>query len=251
MKLISWNVNGIRACIKKGFADVVDELVPDVFAVQEIKVDDDARNKADLDFRGYEEYFNPAQKKGYSGTGLLTKRRVEVKNGIGVEEFDHEGRVQTADLGDFYFVNAYFPNSQHDLKRLKFKERFNQEILQYLKNLEKIKPIIITGDFNVARQEIDLARPRENIGNAGFTKEERAWADKFLAADLVDSFRLLHPDKQQYSWWSYRAGARRKNVGWRIDYFLVSKVLVPRITKAYILDDIYGSDHAPIGLELN
>lgn len=251
MKLISWNVNGIRACIKKGFADVVDELIPDVLAVQEIKVDDDARNKADLDFRGYEEYFNPAQKKGYSGTGLLTKKRVEVKNGIGVEEFDYEGRVQTADLGDFYFVNAYFPNSQHDLKRLEFKERFNQAILQYLKDLEKIKPIIIAGDFNVARQEIDLARPRENIGNAGFTKEERRWADKFLAAGLIDSFRLLYPDKQQYSWWSYRAGARRKNIGWRIDYFLVSKVLAPRITKAYILDDIYGSDHAPIGLELN
>lgn len=251
MKLISWNVNGIRACVSHGFSDVLTRLNPDVLGLQEIKIDDLARAKHDFDFAKYEEYWNPAERKGYSGTAILSKSPITVINGFGYPEFDSEGRVQIADLGGFWFINAYFPNSQHELSRIDYKCRFNETLLKYLKKLESTKPIIIAGDFNVAREEIDLARPKENVGNPGFSDQERYWADKYLEAGLADTYRELHGNKIRYSWWSYRANARAKNIGWRIDYFLVSRSLLPRITSADIFDTVAGSDHAPIGMEID
>lgn len=250
IKIVSWNVNGIRACLGHGFTDVLATLNPDLMCLQEIKIDSEARAKADFDFPNYEEYFNPAVKKGYSGTGLLSREKIPVKTGLGIEEFDHEGRVQTAELPEFFLVNVYFPNSQADLKRLSYKEHFNEAMIKYLKKLEATKPVIICGDFNVAREDIDLARPKANVGNAGFTDEERYWGREFLKAGFVDTFRHLYPDEAKYSWWSYRGQARRHNVGWRIDYFLVSASISGRIKDAWIKDNITGSDHAPIGLEI-
>ena len=278
MKLISWNVNGIRAVSKKGFSDWLKKAKPDLLGLQEIKISNEARLKETFsaqggpalgwDFDHYEEYWHPAKRPGYSGTAILSKIPTKIANGFGSQEFsdpdgslpaggqgalggDEEGRVQIADLAKFYFINVYFPNANSDLSRLDYKLAFNKALLKHLKDLEKIKPIVICGDFNVAHQEIDLARPKENVGNPGFTFEERAWADELAQAGFVDTYRYLHPDQVEYSWWSYRAGARDRNVGWRIDYFWVSQKLAPKIKRAWIETEVYGSDHAPIGLELD
>ena len=257
MKFISWNVNGIRAILKKGFLDFLKKEKPDVLALQEIKICEKARTKEHFDFNGYEEFWNSAERPGYSGTATFVassrNKNYEIHKasaGIGVKEFDKEGRTQTLEFDKFYFVNAYFPNANHELSRLNYKLRFNDALLKYLKKLERRKPIIICGDFNVAREEIDLARPKDNIGNPGFTDEEREWADKFIKAGFVDTFREKHKNKIQYSWWSYRFGARAKNIGWRIDYFFVSAKIFKYVKRAYILDKITGSDHCPVGIDL-
>ncbi len=254
MKLISWNVNGIRAVAKKGLAAFLLEEKPDVLCIQEVKISDAARASTEFDFAAYTEYFNSAKRPGYSGTAILirkgNKEFIGVKNGLGIAKFDDEGRVQVAEFKKYYLVNIYFPNSNHELSRLDYKLEFNETLLKHLKKLEKKKPVIVTGDYNVAHEEIDLARPKENIGSAGFTPEERAWMTKFINSGFVDSFRYLNGDKIQYSWWSYRGGARYRNVGWRIDYFCVSDKLKKHLKKAYILDKVAGSDHAPVGLEL-
>lgn len=255
LKLASWNVNGIRASIKNGFVDYLKKKKPQIVCLQEIKIDNEARAKEQFDFPDYEEYWNPAVRKGYSGTAILIKSTLakEVKSyseGIGVKKFDEEGRVQTLEFEKFYLINAYYPNTRPDLSRLKFKTDFNKAVLKHLKKLEQKKPIIITGDFNVAHEEIDLKNPKTNTKNAGFTPEERKSFDDFIKAGYIDTFRYSHPDKVQYSWWTYRFGARTRNVGWRIDYFCISSKLRNRIKKAYILDQILGSDHCPIGLEI-
>jgi len=254
MKIISWNVNGIRAVAKKGLAAFLLDARPDILCLQEIKISDAARLETEFDFVGYSEYWNSAKRPGYSGTAILVKENftgvMGVKNGIGVPKFDDEGRVQVMELKKYYLLNIYFPNSNHELSRLKYKIEFNQALLKYVKKLEKNKPVIITGDYNVAHEPIDLARPKENEGNAGYTPEERAWFRAFLKAGFIDTFRYLNGDKIQYSWWSFRATARVRNIGWRIDYFCVSDKLKKQLKKAYILDKISGSDHAPIGLEI-
>ncbi len=254
MKIISWNVNGIRAVAKKGLAAFLLAAKPDILCLQEIKISDEARLKTEFDFAGYREYWNSAKRPGYSGTAVLVKENyqgiISVKNGIGLPKFDDEGRVQVIELKKFYLLNIYFPNSNHELSRLKYKSEFNQAVLKYVKKLEKKKPVIITGDYNVAHEAIDLARPKENEGNAGYTVEERSWFSSFLKAGFIDTFRHLNGDKIQYSWWSFRAGARARNIGWRIDYFCVSDKLKKQLIKAYILDKTTGSDHAPIGLEI-
>jgi len=254
MKLISWNVNGIRAIAKKGLAEFLRESKPDILCVQEVKISDSSRLETEFDFSSYTEYWNSAKRPGYSGTATLIKEGfkdfVGVKNGLGLAKFDDEGRVQTIELKKYYLVNVYFPNSNHELSRLDYKLEFNRTLLKHLKNLEKKKPVIITGDYNVAHEEIDLARPKENVGSPGFTPEERAWMTEFIKSGFIDSFRYLNGDKIQYSWWSFRAGARERNVGWRIDYFCVSDKLKKQLKKAYILDKITGSDHAPVGLEI-
>jgi len=251
LKLMSWNVNGIRAAVKNGFANMLLTERPDILGLQEIKISHDSRSKETFDFPGFKEYWYPAKRAGYSGTAILTKKEpLSYKEGMGVEEFDEEGRVQTMEFEDFYFVNAYFPNANHELSRLKYKTDFNTAWLKYIKKLEKTKPVVTCGDFNVAHKEIDLARPKDNVGNAGFTKEERADMDKFLEAGLVDSYRLVNGDKIQYSWWSYRTFARDRGIGWRIDYFLTSESLKKNIKKAFILDEVIGSDHCPVGIIL-
>lgn len=254
MKIISWNINGIRAAAKNGLAVFLREAHPDIICLQEIKISDASRAAIEFDFANYTEYWNSAQRPGYSGTAILVKEGnkavIGVANGIGIAKFDIEGRVQTAELKKYYLVNVYFPNSNHILSRLSYKLDFNDALLKYLKKLEKTKPVIVTGDYNVAHEAIDLARPKENEGNAGYTKEERAWFTKFIKSGFIDTFRHLNGEKIQYSWWSYRAGARTRNVGWRIDYFCVSDKLKKQLKKAEILDKTLGSDHAPIGLEI-
>jgi len=251
MKLLSWNVNGIRACVRKGFTDFLSDYKPDVLGIQEIKIDDQSRAKEVFDFKDYQEYWHPAQKPGYSGTAILTREKT-IKNiaGLGDLEFDKEGRVQTLEFDKFYFINAYFPNARPELARIDYKEKFNEKILRFIKKLEKTKPVIICGDFNVAIEEIDLARPKENIGNPGFSQEERYWGRKFLDSGLVDTFRYFNKDKVQYSWWSHRMNARARNIGWRIDYFMVSAKIIKHVKKAFILDNVQGSDHCPVGIEL-
>jgi len=269
MNIISWNVNGIRAAARKGFKDFLVTVHPDILCLQEVKISDAARAATEFDFAGYREYWNCARRPGYSGTAILVREGADgvragsssagrpaapivkaVVNGFGPEQFDNEGRVQTAELPDFYLLNVYFPNANQELSRLDYKNEFNAALFRYIKKLEKTKPVIVTGDFNVAHEEIDLARPQENEGNAGFTAEERSWMTKFLQAGFLDTFRVLNGNKIQYSWWSFRAGARSRNVGWRIDYFCVSAKLKTKLKKAYILDKTQGSDHAPVGLEL-
>lgn len=254
MKIISWNINGIRAVSKKGFQPFLRRIKPDILCLQEIKISDTIRNETEFDFDGFTEYWNCANRPGYSGTAVLVRagfnQVIGVKNGLGVAKFDIEGRVQIVELKNFYLLNVYFPNANQELSRLPYRLEFNDALLKCVKKLEKLKPVIVTGDFNVAHTEIDLARPRENEGSAGFTKEERTWFNKFLVAGFIDTFRELHSRKIQYSWWSWRAGARTRNVGWRIDYFCASAKLKRLLKKAYILDKITGSDHAPIGLEL-
>ncbi len=253
MKIISWNVNGIRAVMKKNFLDFLLSEKPDVLCLQEVKISEASKNDAKLDFPGYIEYWNCANRPGYSGTAILIREEalkpIKVKNGFGFDRFDIEGRTQIAEFPNFYLVNCYFPNANSELSRLSYKLDFNRDLQKHLKSLTAKKSVIICGDFNVAHQDIDLARPKQNIGSAGFTEEECAWMNKFLASGFIDTYRAINGEKIQYSWWSYRAGARERNVGWRIDYFCVSKKLQKNIKKAYILDNISGSDHCPIGLE--
>lgn len=245
LKIYSWNVNGIRAAVKNGFAEWLKDEKPDIVCLQEIKINDEARAKVQFDFAGYSEYWHSAERPGYSGTAILTKvEPISIDRG----SWDNEGRVLTLEFEKFYLVNTYFPNSNHELSRLGFKEEFNKTWLDYVKKLEKKKPVVTCGDFNVAHQEIDLARPKDNVGDAGFTAEERGWMDKFIKNNLIDTYRLIHDNKVQYSWWSYRAGARIRNIGWRIDYFLVSEKLKKNIKDAFINDTILGSDHCPVGI---
>lgn len=253
MTILSWNVNGLRAIVRKGFETWLKKARPDILGLQEIKLDDAKREEAKFDFSGYDEYWFPAKRKGYSGTAVLVKtglKVLSVHQGLGVADFDDEGRTLTLEFAKFFLVNAYFPNAQPELVRLHFKERFNSAILNHVKKLEADKPVVICGDFNVAHQEIDIARPKANVNSPGFSYQERVWADKFMVSGLVDTFRALHPKQIQYSWWSYRANARANNVGWRIDYFLVSAKLRKDVKKAYILDKVKGSDHCPVGVEI-
>lgn len=254
MKIISWNINGIRAVAKKGFKEFLNSENPDILCLQEVKISSAARAEIEFDFARYGEYWNCAQRPGYSGTAILVRSGLRgvltVTNGFGLEKFDAEGRVQTLETANFYLLNIYFPNANRELSRLPYRLEFNEALLKYIKKLEKDKPVIVTGDFNVAHEEIDLARPKENEGNAGFTEEERAWFKKFLRSGFIDTFRELNGQKIQYSWWTWRALARERNIGWRIDYFCVSAKLRKILKKAYILDKITGSDHAPVGLEL-
>lgn len=249
MKLISWNVNGIRACLTKGFEDFFNKIDADIFCIQETKCQ---LGQVDLEFDGYTSYWNSAEKKGYSGTAIFTKKKpLKVTYGIGIEEHDKEGRVITLEFKDFYMVNIYTPNSKRELERLAYRQIWEDEIRKYLLKLNQEKPVIMCGDLNVAHNEIDLKNPKTNRGNAGFTDEERAKMTELLNAGFIDSFRYIYPDKTDcYSWWSYMGHAREKNVGWRIDYFIVSKDLESNIVDATIYPEVYGSDHCPVGLEI-
>lgn len=249
MKLISWNVNGLRACMNKGFKDFMDSVGADIFCVQETKMQ---REQATFVFEGYEEYWNSAEKKGYSGTAVFSKTKpLSVSYGLGIEEHDKEGRVITAEFQDFYLVNVYTPNAQRGLERLDYRMVWEDVFRRYVKELDEKKPVIICGDLNVAHNEIDLKNFKTNVGNAGFTYEERGKMTELLASGFVDSFRYLYPDKTgAYSWWSYMFKAREKNAGWRIDYFIVSKKLADRIEDAVIYPEVMGSDHCPVGLLL-
>lgn len=217
--------------------------------MQEIKISDEARAQQNFDLQDYQEFWNPAQRPGYSGTAIFVINKIKVNEPRKLG-WDNEGRVQTLDFGKFFLLNIYFPHSTHELTRLGFKLEFNDKIYSYAKRLSKQKPLIICADFNVAHEEIDLARPKDNIGNPGFTDEERIWMTKFLKAGIIDTFRHFNKDKIQYTWWSYRFNARARNIGWRIDYICVSKKLIAKIQKAYILDKVKGSDHCPVGIEL-
>ncbi|MBT4120583.1 MAG: exodeoxyribonuclease III [Candidatus Magasanikbacteria bacterium] len=255
MKLVSWNVNGIRAVIRKDFGKFLQTKKPDIICLQEVKIDDVMRAKENFDFEKYEEYWNSADRPGYSGTAIFIKSKLKLNpiytTGIGIKKYDSEGRVQTLEFKKFFLVNVYFPNTREDLSRLDFKIDFNNKISKHVKKLEKTKPVIITGDFNVAHEEIDLARPKPNNGKAGFHPRERAWMTKFLDSDMIDTFRHKNPDKIQYSWWTYRFGARSRNVGWRIDYFCVSDKLKNKIKKAEIWNKVKGSDHCPVVLNID
>lgn len=249
MKYISWNVNGLRAVVGKNFKETFAQLDADFFCLQETKMQ---AGQLDLEFPGYTSYWNYAEKKGYSGTAVFTRRTpVSVTYGMGIEEHDHEGRVLTLEMEDHYLVCVYTPNSQDGLRRLDYRMQWEDAFRQYLLALDAKKPIIVCGDMNVAHQEIDLKNPKTNHMNAGFTDEEREKMTVLLGSGLVDTFRHLNPDAtDRYSWWSYRFHAREKNVGWRIDYFLVSSRLAPRVKVADICSDIMGSDHCPVVLEL-
>ena len=249
MKLISWNVNGLRACMNKGFKDFMDSVDADIFCVQETKMQ---REQATFVFDSYEEYWNSAEKKGYSGTAVFSKTKpLSVSYGLGIEEHDKEGRVITAEFQDFYLVNVYTPNAQRGLERLDYRMVWEDVFRRYVKELDEKKPVIICGDLNVAHNEIDLKNFKTNVGNAGFTYEERGKMTELLASGFVDSFRYLYPDKTgAYSWWSYMFKAREKNAGWRIDYFIVSEKLADRIEDAVIYPEVMGSDHCPVGLLL-
>lgn len=250
MKLISWNVNGIRACVNKGFEEFFQKIKADIFCIQETKCQPD---QIELNFKGYHSYWNSAEKKGYSGTAIFTQKEpIAVTYGIGIPEHDKEGRIITLEFENFYLVNNYTPNSKRGLERLEYRQIWEDEIRSYLLNLNKTKPVIMCGDLNVAHQEIDLKNPKSNRRNAGFTDEERAKMTELLNAGFTDSFRTLYPEKQEaYSWWSYMGRAREKNVGWRIDYFIVSNDIKKQIKEATIYPEIMGSDHCPVGLEID
>ena len=273
MKFISWNVNGIRACVKKGFFDFFNETDADIFCIQESKMQE---GQLDLELPGYHQYWNYAVKKGYSGTGIFTKEEpLSVSYGLGIEEHDQEGRVITLEFENYYFITVYTPNSQSGLARLSYRMKWEEDFLAYLKKLEetkpvifcgdlkesqpsltqeakpKKKPIIICGDFNVAATELDLKNPKNNVKNAGFTPEEREKFKTLLDSGFTDSYRYLHPDTEKYSWWSYRFKARERNAGWRIDYFLTSDSIKDKIKDAEILTDVMGSDHCPIELDID
>ncbi len=249
MKLISWNVNGLRACMGKGFADFFRKADADLFCIQESKLQ---AGQIALELPGYHQYWNYAEKKGYSGTAVFSRREpLGVSYGIGQEEHDREGRVITLEFADFYLVTVYTPNSQDGLARLDYRMEWEDAFLSYLKGLEVKKPVVFCGDLNVAHQEIDLKNPKTNRKNAGFTDEERAKFSRLLENGFIDTFRYFYPDLEgAYSWWSYRFHAREKNAGWRIDYFLVSSALKDRLEDALIYKDVYGSDHCPVGLIL-
>lgn len=249
MKLVSWNVNGLRSCLQKGFADSMRALDADVICLQETKMEP---HQADIPLEGYEMVFNSAEKKGYSGTAVFCRQEpLDVVNGLGDPAFDSEGRVITVELPELYFVTCYSPNAQETLSRLPYRMAFEDALRAHLVALDAKKPVVLCGDLNVAHREIDLKNPGPNRGSAGFTDEERAKMSELLAAGFTDSFRLLYPDAAgAYSWWSYRYGARARNAGWRIDYFIVSNRLAPRVGDSRILSDVYGSDHCPVALLL-
>ena len=249
MKLISWNVNGLRACVTKGFMDFFAEADADIFCIQESKLQE---GQIQLELPGYYQYWNYAGKKGYSGTAVFTRQEpLSVSYGIGIEEHDQEGRVITLEFGDFYLVTVYTPNSQNELARLSYRMEWEDAFLAYLKKLEEKKPVIFCGDLNVAHREIDLKNPKTNRRNAGFTDEEREKFSRLLESGFIDTFRYFYPDQEQiYSWWSYRFRAREKNAGWRIDYFCVSESLKERLVDAKILTDAMGSDHCPVELDI-
>ena len=248
MKLISWNVNGIRACLNKGFSEFFKDANAEIFCLQETKCQP---GQVELNFDGYESYWNSAEKKGYSGTAIFTKvKPINVTYGIGIEEHDKEGRIITLEFEKFYLVTNYTPNAKRELERLEYRMEWEDEIRNYLLKLKKIKSVIMCGDLNVAHEEIDLKNPKTNKGNAGFTNEERGKMTELLNAGFIDSFRYLYPQKVEYSWWSYMGHAREKNVGWRIDYFIVSKSIENKIKEATIYPEIMGSDHCPVGLEI-
>ncbi|WP_181248872.1 exodeoxyribonuclease III [Listeria seeligeri] len=250
MKLISWNVNGLRAAVKKGFLEYFDSVDADIFCLQETKLQ---AGQIDLDLPAYKDYWNYAMKKGYSGTAIFTKKEpLSVQYGLGIEEHDTEGRVITLEFEKFFMVTVYTPNSQAELKRLDYRMTFEDAILAYVKKLDETKPVVLCGDLNVAHEEIDLKNPKTNRKNAGFSDEERAKFTAFLEAGFVDSFRYFYPDLEDaYSWWSYRMNARARNIGWRIDYFVVSERLKDNLVDAKIHPDVLGSDHCPVELELN
>ena len=253
MKIISWNLNGIRAVAKKGLLDKINSMNPDVICFQETKAQDDQVAEVLKDLDGYHFYSNSAVKKGYSGTAIVSKTKpLSVSSDIGIEEHDQEGRVLTAEFENYYITTVYTPNSKNDLSRLADRQNFDAAFLTYLKELEKTKPVIVCGDFNVAHKGIDLARPKPNYNkSAGFMQEEIDGMDNFNNEGLVDTFRVLHPNKEEaYSWWSYRGGARDRNVGWRIDYFLISEILKKQLKTASILSDMHGSDHCPVEIEI-
>ena len=249
MKFISWNVNGLRACLTKGFLDIFKDLDADIFCLQETKL---SEGQLTLPLEGYHQYWNYAEKKGYSGTAVFTKKGpLHVTCGLGIEEHDHEGRVITLEYENFFFVTVYTPNSQDGLKRLDYRMEWENVFRTYLKTLEKTKPVVFCGDLNVAHQEIDLKNPKTNRKNAGFTDEERAKFTELLDAGFIDTFRHFYPDQEGiYSWWSYRFRAREKNAGWRIDYFCTSKCLEKDLKDARIHTEIYGSDHCPVELDI-
>ena len=248
MKFISWNVNGLRACVGKDFENQFKELDADFFCLQETKMQE---GQLDLQFEGYESYWNYAEKKGYSGTAIYTKHKpLNVSYGMGVEEHDHEGRIITLEYDQFYLVTCYTPNSQTELKRLDYRMTWEDDFRKFLKSLDAKKPVVICGDLNVAHEEIDIKNPKTNRRNAGFTDEEREKMTILLNDGFTDSFRYLHPDEVTYSWWSYRFKAREKNAGWRIDYFLVSDRIKEQITEAKIHTEIMGSDHCPVEVDL-
>ncbi|MBQ9915209.1 MAG: exodeoxyribonuclease III [Clostridia bacterium] len=249
MKLISWNVNGLRACLTKGFMDFFNQEQADIFCVQETKMQE---GQAEIITEGYEQYWNSAEKKGYSGTCVFTRiKPLSVQYGIGIEAHSHEGRTITLEFEDFYLVNCYTPNAQNELARLPYRMEWETDFRGYLMSLNEKKPVILCGDLNVAHQEIDLKNPKTNRGNPGFSDEEREKMTELLGSGFTDSFRYLYPDKTDaYSWWSYRARAREKNVGWRIDYFIVSDKMQDKIKDSVIYADVLGSDHCPVGLIL-
>ena len=249
MRLVSWNVNGLRACVTKGFADTFRALDADIFCLQETKCQ---QGQVELELPGYHQYWNYANRRGYSGTAVFTKKEpISVKNGIGIEEHDKEGRVITLEFKEFYFVTVYTPNSQSELRRLEYRMEWERDFLAYLLKLQESKPVICCGDLNVAHEEIDLKNPKTNRKNAGFSDEERAKMTELLSAGFIDTFRYFYPDKTgEYSWWSYRFNARKNNAGWRIDYFIVSEALKDRLVSASIHQEIFGSDHCPVELEL-
>lgn len=249
MKLVSWNVNGLRAIYKKGFEESFKKLDADIFCIQETKMQE---GQIELDLQGYYQYYNYAERKGYSGTAIFTKKEpLKVSYGIGIEEHDKEGRVITLEFDKFYMVNCYTPNSGRELARLEYRMTWEDEFKKYLIKLDKQKPVIICGDLNVAHTEIDLKNPKSNRKNAGFTDEERSKIEELLNSGFTDSFRKMYPDKEgAYTWWSYMFNARANNAGWRIDYFLVSDRISKNIKDAYIYSEIMGSDHCPVGLEI-
>lgn len=249
MKILSWNVNGLRAALKKGFTDFVAEHSPDVLCVQETK---SPGGPIEIDLPDYHVYWSHADKKGYSGTAtFLRQEPISVREGIGIDTHDHEGRVLTCELDDLFVVNVYVPNSKRDLSRLPYRsEEWDVDFLAYLKELEKSKPVVCCGDFNVAHKEIDLTHPKANVKNHGFTPEERQGFDNIVEAGFIDTFRMFEEGPEHYTWWSLMGNCRARNVGWRIDYTIASEALQPRLKSAFILSDVMGSDHCPVGIEL-
>ena len=249
IKLVSWNVNGLRACEGKGFSEIFKQLDADFFCLQETKMQ---AGQLDLQFDGYQSFWNYADKKGYSGTAVFTKHQpLSVAYGIGIDEHDHEGRVITLEMNDFYLVTVYTPNSQDELRRLDYRMRWEDDFQAYLQKLDQVKPVVVCGDMNVAHEEIDLKNPKTNRRNAGFTDEEREKFSQLLGKGFIDTFRWKFPEQVTYSWWSYRFQARQKNAGWRIDYFVTSERLENRIADAIIHTEIFGSDHCPVELLLD
>lgn len=252
MRIISWNVNGIRALANKGFADIVKEMNCDIICLQETKAQDDQVREAVANMEGFHMYTNSAEKKGYSSTAIFSKiKPIAVTNDMGIDEHDKEGRVIAAEFEIFFVVTVYVPNSKSELERLDYRKQWDADFLNYLKSLEKKKPVIVCGDMNVAHQAIDLKHPKANYNkSAGYTQIEIDGMTNFINAGLIDSYRHFYPDKIEYTWWSYRAGARAKNVGWRIDYFLVSNNYLPKVKDSFILHQVMGSDHCPVGIDL-